>query len=79
MGWLLERKLSSIIVDNNATNDCMIDFMLLALDKNDRILGGQKFHVCCYAHILNLIIKDCLSVICVLIANTRESVTFLSG
>ena len=44
MGSLLElnieRKLSSITVDNAATNDRMIDFMLLALDKNDLILGG---------------------------------------
>ncbi|KAH9716311.1 BED-type domain-containing protein [Citrus sinensis] len=73
MGSLLElnieRKLSSIIVDNAATNDRMIDFMLLALDKNDLILGGQKFHVRCCAHILNLIVKDGLSVIGDLIAN----------
>ncbi|KAH9779813.1 hat family dimerization domain containing protein expressed [Citrus sinensis] len=58
MGSLLElnieRKLSSIIVDNAATNGRMIDFMLLALDKNDLILGGQNYptsnlflrHVC---------------------------------
>ncbi|KAH9794197.1 BED-type domain-containing protein [Citrus sinensis] len=82
MGSLLElnieRKLSSIIVDNAATNDRMIDFMLLALDKNDLILGGQKFHVRCCAHILNLIVKDSLSVIGDLIANIRESVIFWS-
>ena len=83
MGSLLElnieRKLSSITVDNAATNDRMIDFMLLALDKNDLILGGQKFHVRCCAHILNLIVKDGLSVIGNLIANIRESVIFWSG
>ena len=83
MGSLLElnieRKLSSIIVDNAATNDRMIDFMLLALDKNDLILGGQKFHVRCCAHILNLIVNDGLSVIGDLIANIHESVIFWSG
>ncbi|KAH9763385.1 BED-type domain-containing protein [Citrus sinensis] len=83
MGSLLElnieRKLSSITVDNAATNDRMIDFMLLELDKNDLILGGQKFHVCCCAHILNLIVKNGLSVIGDLIANIRESVIFWSG
>ncbi|KAH9723905.1 BED-type domain-containing protein [Citrus sinensis] len=83
MGSLLElnieRKLSSIIVDNAATNGRMIDFMLLALDKNDLILGGQKFHVRCCAHILNLTVKDGLSVIGDLIANIRESFIFWSG
>ncbi|KAH9684650.1 hypothetical protein KPL70_013634 [Citrus sinensis] len=83
MGSLLEfnieRKLSSITVDNAATNDRMIDFMLLALDKNDLILGGQKLHVRCCAHILNLIVKDGLSVIGDLIENIRESVIFWSG
>ncbi|KAH9786839.1 BED-type domain-containing protein [Citrus sinensis] len=83
MGSLLElnieRKLSSITVDNAATNDRMIDFMLLALDKNDLILGGQKLHVRCCAHIQNLIVKDGLSVIGDLIANIRESVIFWSG
>lgn len=83
MGSLLElnieRKLSSIIVDNAATNGRMIDFMLLALDKNDLILGGQKLHVRCCAHILNLTVKDGLSVIGDLIANIRESVIFWSG
>ena len=80
MGLLLElnikRKLSSITIDNAATNDRMIDFILLALDKNDLILGGQKFHIRCYAHILNLIVKDGLSVIADPIANIHESVIF---
>ncbi|KAK9225631.1 hypothetical protein WN943_010673 [Citrus x changshan-huyou] len=48
MGSLLEldieHKLSSITIDNAATNDHIIDFMLLALAKNEPILGGQKFH-----------------------------------
>lgn len=40
-------KLFSIIVDSATNNDHMIDFILLVLDKNDLILGGQKCHVHC--------------------------------
>lgn len=69
----IEHTLSSIIVDNAATNDCMIDFMLLTLDKNNLILGGQKFHVCCRAYNFNLIVKDGLSMIGDLIANICEN------
>ena len=80
MGSLLEldieHKLSSITIDNVATNNSIIDFILLALDKNDTILGGQNFHVHCCAHILNLIVNDDLNVIGDLIANTCESVIF---
>ena len=81
MGSLLEfnieRKLPFIIVDNVATNDHMIDFMLLVQDKNDLILGGQKFHARCCAHIMNLIVKDGLSVIGDLTTNICESYFFV--
>ena len=72
----IEPKLSFIIVDNATTNDHMIDFMLLAQDKNDLILGGQKFHVHCCAHIMNLIVKDGLTMIGDLTTNIRESFFF---
>lgn len=72
----IEHKFSSITIGNAATNDHMIDFMLLALDKNNLILGEQKFHNCCCAHILNLIVKEDLSLIGDLIANIRESVIY---
>ena len=49
----IKHKLSSVTVDNATSNDCMNDFMLLALDKNDLMLDGQKFYVHCCANILN--------------------------
>ena len=39
------------------------------------ILGGQQFHMCSCAHILNLIVKDGLSIISYAIEKVREIVS----
>lgn len=53
----------ALTVDNYATNDRMIQLLLDKLDKNDLLMGGKLFHVHCTACILNLIVKEGLSVI----------------
>lgn len=73
----IECNLSSITIDIAASNDRMINFMLLALDKNDFIMSEKRFHIRCCAHILNLIIMDGLSVIGDLFVNIHECYFFV--
>ena len=72
----LERKLSALTVDNCTANDRMIQVLLDKLDKNNLLMGGKLFHMCCTAHILNLIVKEGLSVISGGVAKVRASVAF---
>ena len=41
--------------------------------------NGDLFHVCCAAHVLNLIVKNCLEVIDGVINDIRESVRYIKG
>jgi len=58
----LENKISSIVVDNYTTNNSMMDILCGKFETNYLILGGKFLHMRCSAHILNLIVKDGLSV-----------------
>ncbi|KAG5561788.1 hypothetical protein RHGRI_004734 [Rhododendron griersonianum] len=63
MDWNIDRKISSITVDNCSTNDAMIDLLWDKLDSTSLMLGGDLFHMRCCVHILNLIVEDGLDVI----------------
>ena len=76
MDWNLDRRLSVLTVDNCSTNDKVIEFMLEKLNKNDSWLNGQLYHMRCYAHILNLIVKYGLAVIGDEIERIRDSVAY---
>ena len=54
--WNIDRKLSTINVDNCSTNDVMIRLLLNKLDSSFLMLGGSMLHMRCAAHILNLIV-----------------------
>ncbi|KAF1899202.1 hypothetical protein Lal_00019324 [Lupinus albus] len=69
-------KLSTLIVDNFTTNDRMIECMLCKISPRSFILNGQMFHMCCCSHILNLVVKDELSIISSAIESVRDSVSF---
>ncbi|KAF7144177.1 hypothetical protein RHSIM_Rhsim05G0117900 [Rhododendron simsii] len=60
--WNIDRKLSTLTVDNCTTNDAMIDLLVEKLG-GDHIRCKSLFHVQCVAHILNLIVKYGLDVI----------------
>ena len=76
MDWNIDRKLSSITVDNCSTNKQMITSLLEKLNSSDLILNGTLFHMRCCAHILNLIVKDGLDVIGEGIERIRSSVLY---
>ena len=61
--WNINRKLSTITVDNCSTNDVMIRLLLNKLDTNSLMLGDSMLHMRCTVHILNLIVQDELSLI----------------
>jgi len=76
MDWNLDRKVSTLTVDNCTTNGAMIDRILDKLSSRSLILGGQLFHMRCCAHILNLIVKDGLSIIANVIEKVRDNANF---
>ena len=61
--WNIDRKLSTIIVDNCNTNDVMIRLLLNKLDTSSLMLGGSMLLMRCVAYILNLIFQDGLFLI----------------
>ncbi|XP_024043240.1 zinc finger BED domain-containing protein RICESLEEPER 2-like [Citrus clementina] len=79
MDWNLDRKLSTVTLDNCSTNDAMVARLKGLLSTESMILSGNFFHMRCAAHILNLIVKDGLSVIESGITRVRDSVSYWSS
>ncbi|KAL0381115.1 UNVERIFIED_CONTAM: putative AC transposase [Sesamum angustifolium] len=76
MDWNIDRKVSTITIDNCTTNDAMINHLLQKLPTKDMPLDGKVLHMCCCAHILNLIVKDGLDIISSSIERIRDSVIY---
>ena len=75
----LEKKISTITLDNLTTNDKEVEDLLDKLDSSSLMLGGKLLHMRCCAHILNLIVKDGLDVLGDGIERVRDSVGFWSA
>ena len=75
----LERKISTITLDNCTTNDKAVEDLVDKLDSSSLMLGGKLLHMRCCAHILNLIVKDGLAVLGDGIERVRDSVGFWSA
>ncbi|RVW91510.1 Zinc finger BED domain-containing protein RICESLEEPER 2 [Vitis vinifera] len=76
----MDRKLSTITVDNCSSNDGMIDILSEKLSSSGSLLlNGKIFHMRCATHVLNLIVKEDLDVIRVEIEKIRESVAYWSA
>ena len=74
--WNINRKSSTITVDNCSTNDVMIRLLLNKLDTSSLMLGGFMLYMRCAAHILNLIVQNELSLIGDGIEMIRDSVIY---
>jgi len=74
--WNIDRKLSTLTVDNCSTNDALIDYMINKIGPVSFVLDGELFHMRCCAHILNLIVKDGMQTIYTSIEKIRESVGY---
>ena len=74
--WNIDRKLSTVTVDNCFTNDAMISLLLKKFENDVHLWTKSLFHVRYAAHILNLIVKDGLEVIKASIEKIRDSFAF---
>ena len=68
----------TIIADNASSNDVAIDYVKKKTKERDSsILSGKFMHMCCCAHILNLIVQSGLNSIHELIAKVRNAVRYV--
>ncbi|KAA3464087.1 zinc finger BED domain-containing protein RICESLEEPER 2-like [Gossypium australe] len=75
--WNLDLRLPTITMDNCKTNDAMMDILRGEFPYGSLLLYGQVFHMCCCAHISNLIVQDGLSVVVAdSVQRIRDSVMF---
>ena len=80
MDWNMDRKISTVTVDNYSSNDGMINILVEKLSLSDSLLwNGKFFHMRCVTHVLNLIVKEALDVIEVEIEKIHESVAYWSA
>jgi hypothetical protein len=79
LDWCIERNLSTITLDNCNTNDSLMRNMTAIEGKlplSSCMLNGKLVHMRCACHILNLIVKDGMSVMEIGIASIHDSVAF---
>ena len=75
--WGIDR-LFTITADNASSNEVAIDYVKKKTKKIDSsILGGESMHMCCCAHILNLIGKNGLKYIHESIAKVQNVVRYV--
>ena len=79
LDWHLERKLSTVTLDNCTSNDKAIDILIDKLDTKSLMLEGKYLHMRCCAHILNLIVKDGMDLMEKGIERVRDSVAYWSA
>lgn len=76
LDWNIDRKLSTITLDNCSTNNSLIDHVMCEIPSSTLMLKGKLFHMPCCAHILNIIVKDGLKEIDEANERIRDSVAY---
>jgi hypothetical protein len=79
MDWHIEKKVSTITLDNCSTNDNLMDQMQDKMPLSSLMLNGKLMHMRCATHIINLIVKDGMSIMESGIQRVHESVRFWSA
>jgi hypothetical protein len=74
--WQIEKKVSMVTLDNCTTNDNLMGAMKDKLPLPSLMLDGRLLHMCCAAHIINLIVKDGMVIMDKGIERVRDSVGF---
>ena len=78
--WGIENKIFCVTLDNASSNDVSIDMLRTQLiNKKALVCNGEFFHLCCCAHILNLVVQDGLKEIDVVVQKIRESIKYVRG
>jgi hypothetical protein len=75
--WQIEKKVSTVTLDNCTTNNNLMGCMQDKMPLSSLMLNGRLMHMCCAAHIINLIVKDGMSVMDQGIERVHDSVGFL--
>jgi hypothetical protein len=70
---------STITLDNCSTNDNLMDQMQDKMPLSSLMLNGKLMHMRCATHIINLIVKDGMSIMESGIQRVHESVGFWSA
>ncbi|XP_026378229.1 zinc finger BED domain-containing protein RICESLEEPER 2-like [Papaver somniferum] len=79
--WGIEGKLTSITLDNAASNTSCVKIMKSRLIARNVMsdTGKRNFHIRCCAHIINLIVRDGLTEIDPAVIKIRLAVKYLKG
>jgi hypothetical protein len=76
--WGIDRKIFSITLDNASYNETLVKSLKENLSFGPYLpCIGEFFHVCCGAHVLNLIVQDGLKLIDEVVYNIPESVKYV--
>lgn len=77
-GGLGLEKVFSITVDNASANDGTISYTRWAMNNaKTNIAEGQYIHMRCAAHVINLIVSDCLRELDISVQRVRAAVPFI--
>ncbi|CAI8592783.1 unnamed protein product [Vicia faba] len=78
--WGIEKNIFSLTLDNASANDVMQANLKRQLALQKWLLSdGEFFHICCSAHVLNLIVQEGLKLLGDALEKIRESVKYVKG
>ncbi|KAF3780125.1 Zinc finger BED domain-containing protein RICESLEEPER 2 [Nymphaea thermarum] len=80
--WDIQAQLFSITTKNYSANDSGISLLRRTLERKNNMsfpLRGEYFHIRCGAHIINLMVQDCMNDMVDTISKIHDSVKYVRG